>query len=152
MSADRFRTITTDMPARRMGPQPLLSIVVPLYNEELVIDALHARLIALMDEAQIRCEVVMVNDGSRDATVEKAKGICRRDERFKLLSFSRNFGHQLAITAGMDKAAGDAIVIIDADLQDRLKRCSRCSRDGARATTWSTASGRSAKGRTYSSA
>ena len=101
-----------------MDAQPLVSIIVPLYNEELVIDALHARLLALIDGNKLNCEVVFVNDGSRDGTLGKAKEICRNDPRFKLLSFSRNFGHQLAVTAGMDAARGDAVVIIDADLQD----------------------------------
>ena len=71
-----------------------------------------------MAEAQLRCEVVLVNDGSRDRTREKARQLCHQDSRFKLISFSRNFGHQMAITAGMDKASGDAVVVIDADLQD----------------------------------
>jgi polyisoprenyl-phosphate glycosyltransferase len=97
---------------------PLLSIVVPLYNEALVLDALYARLTTLIAEAQLRCEIIMVNDGSTDGTLDMARRICRLDARFKLVSLSRNFGHQMAITAGMDKAAGDAVVIIDADLQD----------------------------------
>ena len=69
-------------------------------------------------DAQLRCEIVMVNDGSSDRTQEMARRICQMDRRFKLVSLSRNFGHQMAITAGMDKATGDAVVIIDADLQD----------------------------------
>lgn len=101
-----------------MRIKPFLSIVVPLYNEELVIDALYDRLTAVIAEADLRCEIVMVNDGSSDRTLEKARRICHLDSRFKLLSLSRNFGHQIAITAGMDKAVGDAVVIIDADLQD----------------------------------
>ena len=101
-----------------MRIKPLLSIVVPLYNEELVLDALQARLTRVLDHAGLRWEIVMVNDGSTDRTLEKARRLCHLDGRFKLVSFSRNFGHQIAITAGMDKAAGDAVVIIDADLQD----------------------------------
>jgi dolichol-phosphate mannosyltransferase len=101
-----------------MRIKPLLSIVVPLYNEELVLDALQARLTRVLDHAGLRWEIVMVNDGSTDRTLEKARRLCHVDGRFKLVSFSRNFGHQIAITAGMDKAAGDAVVIIDADLQD----------------------------------
>ena len=101
-----------------MRIKPLVSIVIPLYNEELVLDALYARLTAFIAKAQLRCEIVMVNDGSTDRTLEIARRICHVDGRFKLISLSRNFGHQMAITAGMDKAAGDAVVIIDADLQD----------------------------------
>jgi dolichol-phosphate mannosyltransferase len=118
MTADKFRNVSLDELTRRIGPQALLSIVVPLYNEELVIDELYTRLTKVISELRIRCEVVMVNDGSRDGTHFKARQICLRDERFKLISFSRNFGHQLAVTAGMDRASGDAVVIIDADLQD----------------------------------
>jgi len=97
---------------------PLISIVVPLYNEELVLDELYQRLTEMIDRAQLRCEVIMVNDGSRDGTMDIARRICRIDRRFKLIGLSRNFGHQLAVTAGLDQAAGDAVVIIDADLQD----------------------------------
>jgi polyisoprenyl-phosphate glycosyltransferase len=95
-----------------------LSIVVPLYNEELVIDEMHRQLVAVLDRTGMAYEIIMVNDGSADRTVELARAICARDSRAKLISFSRNFGHQFAITAGMDKSAGDAVVVIDADLQD----------------------------------
>lgn len=98
--------------------EPMLSIVVPLYNEEAVLDALHQRLLALMSTLGLPVEVVMVNDGSRDGTLAKARAICAGDARFKLISLSRNFGHQLAITAGIDRACGDAVVVMDADLQD----------------------------------
>lgn len=98
--------------------KPEISIVVPLYNEELVIDAMAARLTAAMDKTGLAYEVVMVNDGSRDRTAELARAICAADSRYRLVGFSRNFGHQFAITAGMDRCRGDAVVIIDADLQD----------------------------------
>ena len=97
---------------------PELSVVVPLYNEELVIEAMYEKLSAVLSNAEINYEVVMVNDGSRDQTISLAQKICESDPRVKLLSFSRNFGHQIAITAGMDRCAGQAIVVIDADLQD----------------------------------
>ena len=96
----------------------LISIVVPLYNEELVINEMHGRVTEIMGKSGVNYEIVMINDGSRDHTLDLAKTICGRDKRTKLISFSRNFGHQIAITAGMDKASGDAVVIIDADLQD----------------------------------
>lgn len=101
-----------------MKLKPLLSIVIPLYNEELVLEPLQLRLMSLMNDPRFRWEVVMVNDGSTDRTLEKVRRLCQLDNRFRVISFSRNFGHQIAITAGMDKAAGDAVVIIDADLQD----------------------------------
>ncbi|MFH1144429.1 MAG: glycosyltransferase family 2 protein [Candidatus Eisenbacteria bacterium] len=96
----------------------LISIVIPVFNEELVLDELHGRLTRLMDGHGLNCEVILVNDGSRDGTLGKIKRICSADRRFKLLGFSRNFGHQMAITAGIDRARGAAIVIMDADLQD----------------------------------
>lgn len=96
----------------------LLSIVIPLYNEELVIEQLQSRLVSLMDGLDMQAEVILVNDGSRDATAQKARRICQGDQRFKLIGLSRNFGHQLAITAGIERAAGDAVVVMDADLQD----------------------------------
>lgn len=97
---------------------PKLSVVVPLFNEELVIQVMYERLTAVLSGMDLTYEIVMVNDGSRDRTLELARSICERDSRVKLISFSRNFGHQFAITAGMDRTAGDAVVVIDADLQD----------------------------------
>ncbi len=94
------------------------SIVVPLYNEEQVIHETYKRLKKVMDSTEEPYEIIFVNDGSRDKTLEMAKEICSHDSFIKLLSFSRNFGHQLAITAGMDHSIGKAVIVIDADLQD----------------------------------
>src|SRR6185312_3930810 len=94
------------------------SIVVPLYNEESGLPVLVERLQELMAQFDGPAEVVMVDDGSRDGTYELARAASVSDPRFKLIQFSRNFGHQVAITAGMDAAAGDAVIIMDADLQD----------------------------------
>ncbi len=94
------------------------SIVVPLYNEEAVIDSCHERLLRVMDQLGQPWEIIYINDGSRDRTGLLARQLCASDSRVKLLTFSRNFGHQAAITAGMDHASGDAVIIIDADLQD----------------------------------
>jgi glycosyltransferase involved in cell wall biosynthesis len=94
------------------------SIVIPLYNEEGIIAILVERLQQLISDFDGPAEVVMVDDGSRDATYELAQAVCEADPRFKLIQFSRNFGHQMAITAGMDAASGDAVIIMDADLQD----------------------------------
>lgn len=97
---------------------PILSVIVPLYNEELVIDEMYARLTRVLVGEDLVYEIILINDGSQDRTMQLAKKICRQDKRVKLISFSRNFGHQIAITAGIDRAAGHAVVIIDADLQD----------------------------------
>lgn len=97
---------------------PELSVVVPLYNEEMVIDAMYTRLTQVLKGAGLDYEIIMVNDGSLDRTLPIAKNICLQDKRVKLISFSRNFGHQIAITAGMDRSSGQAVALIDADLQD----------------------------------
>jgi len=95
-----------------------LSVVVPLYNEELVIEEMYKRLSKVLRECVDSYELIMVNDGSRDRTVELARKICEADKNVKFVNLSRNFGHQLAITAGMDRSCGRCVVIIDADLQD----------------------------------
>lgn len=94
------------------------SIVVPLYNEELVISETYRRLTEVMQTTGEEYEIVFVNDGSRDRTEKMATEIVEHDRHVKLVNFSRNFGHQAAITAGMDCASGQAVVVIDADLQD----------------------------------
>ena len=104
--------------ARAARQKPVCSVVVPMYNEEEVISETCRRLKQTMDEAGVAYEILLVNDGSRDRTVEIASEICAGDPAFRMLLFSRNFGHQAAITAGMDYSEGDAVVVIDADLQD----------------------------------
>jgi len=94
------------------------SIIVPLYNEEEVIGESYKRIKAVMEETKEVYEVIFINDGSRDQTEHLAKEICSKDPNIKLINFSRNFGHQPAITAGMRESSGEAIIIIDADLQD----------------------------------
>lgn len=94
------------------------SIVVPLFNEEDVITECHKRLSDTMAGCGGTYELILVNDGSSDGTMVLARSIAESDRHVRIISFSRNFGHQYAITAGMDKALGDAVVVIDADLQD----------------------------------
>lgn len=94
------------------------SIIVPMYNEEAVIEHTYERLKVVMDSAGQPYELIFVNDGSKDRTVELMKRIGDLDPNVRLIDFSRNFGHQIAISAGMDYAQGDAIIVIDADLQD----------------------------------
>src|SRR5471030_2402259 len=95
------------------------SVIVPLYNEELVIDESYRRLKKVMNCTKENYEIVFVNDGSTDKKRDKVEEICMNDEKIKLVNFSRNFGHQAAITAGMDLSLGSAVIVIDADLQDR---------------------------------
>jgi polyisoprenyl-phosphate glycosyltransferase len=102
-------------------PDPaLLSLVVPCYNEEHSLPLFAAEMTRFMSASPYPCEAVLVNDGSSDRTLEFLADWSARDRRIKILSLSRNFGHQLAATAGVDYAAGDAVVLIDADLQDPL--------------------------------
>jgi dolichol-phosphate mannosyltransferase len=96
----------------------LLSLIVPAFNEQDVLFASYERMSAAMRALPYDYEIIYVDDGSRDATPEKLKEIAQKDDRVKVLFFSRNFGHQLAVTAGMDAAKGDALIIIDIDLQD----------------------------------
>lgn len=94
------------------------SVIVPMFNEEEVIEHTYERLKMVMDHADEPYELIFVNDGSKDRTIELVSMICDFDPNVRLINFSRNFGHQIAISAGMDYAQGDAIVVIDADLQD----------------------------------
>lgn len=99
--------------------RPLLSVVVPAYNEEAVLEQFHARLSAFFDRLpNFRCEMVFVNDGSRDGTAALIQALCARDPRVGGIHLSRNFGKEVAMTAGLDHVRGDAVVVIDADLQD----------------------------------
>src|SRR5437773_2727257 len=96
----------------------LLSLVIPLYNEQAVIAAVDSRLVAVVDRLDLPGEIVYVNDGSTDRSLSLLLDLRLRDERIAIVDLSRNFGKELALTAGLDYAHGDAVVIIDADLQD----------------------------------
>jgi len=98
--------------------RPFLSVVVPVYNEQEVLEALHSRLLQVLAPAVESFEVVFVDDGSRDATPGMLDSIVKSDSRFKAIHFSRNFGHQAAVTAGLHSVTGEVVVVIDADLQD----------------------------------
>ena len=96
-----------------------ISIVVPMYNEQEVAKEFYNRTISVLTKLiEYDYEIIVVNDGSRDKTLEILLNIVREDEHVKVINFSRNFGHQAAITAGIENATGDAIITIDADLQD----------------------------------
>jgi len=97
---------------------PTLSVVAPVFNEEAILHELYRRLTAVLDGAGLDWELVLVNDGSRDRSLEIMRELHTADARVKVVNFARNFGHQVAITAGTDYAQGQAVVIIDADLQD----------------------------------
>ncbi|MBC8083235.1 MAG: glycosyltransferase family 2 protein [Hymenobacter sp.] len=95
-----------------------LSVVIPIYNEEDNIPALYNRLREVIDPLDLRYEFIFINDGSRDQSLMLVQELALRDERVRYIDFSRNFGHQIAVTAGLDLSVGEAVVIIDADLQD----------------------------------
>ncbi|SRR6266545_155777 len=101
---------------------PVLSLVLPIFNEEAIIPELDRRLRAFFtdvgDSVGEAWEVIFVNDGSRDDSLALLKDLAAKEPRYKVLSFARNFGHQMAITAGLDRADGQAVVVMDADLQD----------------------------------
>lgn len=95
-----------------------LSLIIPVFNEEEVLDTSFQRMNAAMRRTGLDYEMIFVNDGSRDGTMKKLRSLAEEHAFVRVFSFSRNFGHQLAVTCGMDHAKGDALIIIDADLQD----------------------------------
>lgn len=99
------------------NPEPLVSIVVPIFNEAEVLDELLQRLRAALEPIEAH-EIVLVDDASTDGSWERLLSLATADGRLRLVRLSRNFGHQVAISAGMDAARGDAVVIMDGDLQD----------------------------------
>ncbi len=101
-----------------VNQRPRYSIVAPVFNEEETLPEFYRRTRAVMDQLDGDCELILVFDGSRDRSPEIGRELRAQDARVKLIIFSRNFGHQIAISAGIDYAEGDAVVIIDSDLQD----------------------------------
>lgn len=101
-----------------MSQKPRYSIVAPIYNEEGNIARLYERITKVMESTGETWELVTVNDGSRDKSFELLTELAHQDHRIKVVNFARNFGHQLAVTAGLHHTSGDAVIIIDADLQD----------------------------------
>ncbi len=98
--------------------KPVLTIIAPVFNEREILPELHRRVAAVMDELGEPWELLIIDDGSSDGSTEQIRELAAKDERVHPIIFARNFGHQIAVTAGLDYARGDAVVIIDADLQD----------------------------------
>lgn len=106
-------------PPPAIRPEPELSLVIPIFNEEENIPELYTRLNVVLDQNSIEsAEVIFVNDGSRDRSEELIRELRAKDARIRLVNFSRNFGHQAAITAGIDMSRGRAVILMDADMQD----------------------------------
>jgi dolichol-phosphate mannosyltransferase len=111
-------TTSLEQQRKLYSSEPIVSVIVPCYNEEPVIEETHRRLSDALSYLGCSYEIVYVDDGSRDKTLLQLRSIQAQDEAVRVLSFSRNFGHQIAVSAGIDHAQGEAIVLIDADLQD----------------------------------
>src|SRR5580765_4212412 len=100
----------------------LISYIFPIYNEEGNIDLLYETIRGLLDEhPNYRYELLFINDGSRDTSLQMLVNLQKRDSRIVVINFARNFGHQIAVTAGLDYAKGDAVIIMDSDMQDPPK-------------------------------
>lgn len=98
--------------------QQVLTIVVPVYNEEDVFEEFYHRLSSVLQSIPMRAEIIVVNDGSRDGTLVILERLYEQDSRLAIVDLSRNFGKEIALTAGLHRASGDAVIVIDADLQD----------------------------------
>lgn len=108
----------TQQSAEMEVDSPTYSIVAPVFNEEETIPHFYQRIVGVMEQLGEPFELVMVNDGSRDGSYMALQKLHEQDARVRVIDFSRNFGHQIAISAGLDHAHGKAVVIIDSDLQD----------------------------------
>ncbi|MFM6409675.1 MAG: glycosyltransferase family 2 protein, partial [Microcystis sp.] len=97
---------------------PKYSLIIPIYNEEETIPELYRRVSDVMDSLDDSVELILINDGSRDRSLNLMRELQERDARVCYISFARNFGHQAAVTAGLNFARGQVIVVLDADLQD----------------------------------
>lgn len=105
--------------ADRLSPMRRVSVVVPVFNEEEIVGLFYERMTKVLSNLDgLSWEIVFVDDGSRDGSYAKLSELAGSDPHVSVLKFSRNFGHQIAITAGVDEARGDCVVVIDADLQD----------------------------------
>src|SRR5207247_789344 len=111
----------------------MLSVVIPARNEEENVEAMYSRLVAVLDAIGDRWEIIFSVDPSTDRTEELIGGLCERDKRVRMLRFSRRFGQPMAILAGLEASSGDAVVVIDSDMQDPpelIPELVRLSRDG----------------------
>ena len=104
--------------ARAREPRPMLSVVIPVFQEEENLPVLYQRLAEVMRQLDATYEIIFVDDGSRDRSVEIVHSLAAHDSRVLVVELSRNFGHQAAISAGLDYSRGDAVIVMDADLQD----------------------------------
>ncbi len=118
IAAVGHRPASASPDAASTNETPLVSILAPVFNEEPVLHELYRRVRAVMDDTPYSWELILVNDGSRDRSAEVIASLHEQDNRVRGISFSRNFGFQVAVTAGLDYAQGQAVILADADLQD----------------------------------
>jgi dolichol-phosphate mannosyltransferase len=111
-------TTIREQRSRHADAQPVYSVVAPIFNEVETLPYFYERVIAVMERLSEPFEIVLVDDGSTDGSPAVLRTLSRHDHRVRVITFSRNFGHQIAISAGLDYARGQAVVIIDSDLQD----------------------------------
>jgi dolichol-phosphate mannosyltransferase len=111
--------VPEDSPSEVVSMRPLISVIIPVYNEDENLDSLISRLHPILEPAtNHEFEIIFVDDGSRDGSSEMLDALNARDPRHKVIHFSRNFGHQSALEAGLNSASGRAVILMDADLQD----------------------------------
>ncbi len=115
---ERARVPASCGPVAPAAPRRMLSVVIPCLDEQEVLRDTNRRLVAVLEQLPLLFEILYVDDGSTDSTPDLLRDLQAQDGRIRAVRFSRNFGHQVAITAGLEHACGDAVVIIDADLQD----------------------------------
>jgi dolichol-phosphate mannosyltransferase len=106
------------MPSKRQNRKPVYSVVAPVYNEIGSVEEFYKILTTVMAKLNEPWELILVDDGSTDGSTEMIRALAANDQHVKPVIFARNFGHQIAVTAGLDYSQGDAVIIIDADLQD----------------------------------
>jgi polyisoprenyl-phosphate glycosyltransferase len=106
------------MESKELNTRKILSVVAPAYNEEAGLDTFYSRLVDAVKDLDLELEIIYVNDGSQDGTLEIMSKQHSNDSRITIIDLSRNFGKEIALTAGLDYASGDAVVVIDTDLQD----------------------------------
>ncbi len=106
------------MPSKASKTKEKISIIVPCYDEEEVIELCHNEITKVVSSLPYNIEIIYINDGSKDSTLEKLHEIRKKDKRVIVINLSRNFGKEAALTAGIDNVTGDALIILDADLQD----------------------------------
>jgi len=104
-----------------LNKKSLLSIVAPAYNEESVLNEFYSQLLDTVEDLHVEIEIIYVNDGSSDGTLDIMRRQQAQDERVVIIDLSRNFGKEIALTAGLDYSSGDAVIVIDVDLQDPLQ-------------------------------